>query len=117
MQNTSEITFTRKRIKHSDVPRYYNEGKVLLDLMRDNQTGLSFRFFEAMALKKKIITNNPTIQEYDFYRPENILVLKDDLSNLDASFFEGAYEELPTEIYEKYGIENWVETVFSLKVQ
>ncbi|QOW12014.1 hypothetical protein Q73A0000_15035 [Kaistella flava (ex Peng et al. 2021)] len=115
VQSTSEITFTRKRIKHRDIPSYYSEGKVLLDLMRDNQTGLSFRFFEAMALKKKVITNNPTITDYDFYRPENILVLKDDLSNLDKSFFEGTYKELPTEVHEKYRMENWVETVFKLK--
>ncbi|QBO58179.1 glycosyltransferase [Chryseobacterium salivictor] len=115
VQNAGEITFTRKRIKHNDIPRYYSEGKVLVDLMRDNQTGLSFRFFEAMALKKKIITNNPTVKEYDFYRPENILVLNDDLSNLDRSFFESDYQELPVDVYEKYRIKHWVETVFELK--
>lgn len=115
VQNNNEINFTRKRIKHLEISHYYNQGKVLLDLMRENQTGLSFRFFEAMALKKKIITNNPTVKEYDFYRPENILVLNHDLSNVDKLFFETNYQELPVEIYKKYTIEKWVETVFRLK--
>lgn len=116
VQNNKQINFTRKRIQHKDIQGYYCQGKVLLDLMRENQTGLSFRFFEAMALKKKIITNNPTIKDYDFYRPENILVLNDDFSNVDRSFFDGNYQELPQELYRKYTIENWVETVFSLNL-
>ena len=82
--------------------------------MRNNQTGLSFRFFEAMALKKKIITNNPTVKDYDFYTPENILVLNEDFSNIDPAFFQSTYQELAPEIYKKYTIGTWVETVFNL---
>ena len=114
IQDNSDITFTRKRIEHQDIARYYNQGNVLLDLMRNNQTGLSFRFFEAMALKKKIITNNPTVKDYDFYTPENILVLNEDFSNIDPAFFQSTYQELPPEIYKKYTIGTWVETVFNL---
>ena len=87
---------------------------MLLDLTRENQTGLSFRIFEAMALKKKIITNNPTVKDYDFYNPENILIIDDDLLNISSSFFEGSYQELSPEVYRKYTLESWVETVFSL---
>lgn len=115
LQINPSITYTRKRIKHEEIPAYYKKGMVLLDLIRENQTGLSFRIFEAMALKKKIITNNQTVKEYDFYNSENILVINDDLSNLEKSFFETEYQELAPEIYRKYTLENWVETVFSLK--
>ena len=115
LQINPSITYTRKRIRHAEIPVYYSKSKVLLDLMRENQTGLSFRIFEAMALKKKIITNNHTVKEYDFYNPENILIVSEDLSNLSAQFFETPYQELPSEIYRKYTLERWVETVFSLK--
>ena len=50
----SSIIYKTKRIPHKNISDFYKKGKVLLDLMRDNQTGLSFRIFEAMALKKKI---------------------------------------------------------------
>ena len=36
----------------------YDESGIIVDLVRDNQTGLSFRIFEALGLRKKIITNN-----------------------------------------------------------
>ncbi len=108
-------TYTRKRIQHKEIPKYYQQGKVILDLVRENQYGLSFRIFEAMALKKKVITNNATIAEYDFYNPKNILILKDDLSNIEKSFFGSDYEDLPKEIYEKYTLNNWVKTVFELQ--
>ena len=109
------VFFTRRRLAHKDVPEFYGTGKVLLDLIRDNQSGLSFRIFEAMALKKKIITDNQTVKEYDFYNPNNILVLNDDMSNVEKSFFETAYQELDPEVYRKYTVEAWVENVFGLK--
>lgn len=114
-KGNSNCKYTRKRIKHTDIPEYYSKGTVLLDLVRHNQDGLSFRIFEAMALKKKVITNNSTVRDYDLYNPNNILVLEDDLSNLSSEFFNTAYEELPREIYNKYTLETWVNTVFDLK--
>lgn len=110
----SSIIFTRKLIKHEELPNYYQNTKIIIDLMRKNQYGLSFRVFEAMAMEKKIITDNEKIQQYDFYHPQNILVLNEDFSNLAQAFFETFYQPLPKEIYEKYTIEKWVERVFNL---
>ena len=113
-EKDSNWTFTSRRLNHQDIPKFYSEGKIILDLVRENQDGLSFRIFEAMALKKKIITNNETIQDYDFYDPKNILIIKEDLSNLEKSFFESDYQNLKPEIYQKYTLENWVKIVFNL---
>ena len=114
LDNNRRVFFSRRKLAHADVPKFYENGKVLLDLIRDNQTGLSFRIFEAMALKKKIITDNESVKDYDFFNPNNILVLNDDLSNLEKSFFETDYQELNPEIYRKYTLENWVKIVFDL---
>ena len=84
----NKIVFTRKRISHENLPEFYKRTKVILDLMRENQYGLSFRVFEAMALEKKIITDNEKIKNYDFYNPNNILVLNKDFSNITKEFFE-----------------------------
>ena len=64
--------------------------------------------------KKKIITNNPTVKDYDFYNAENILIIDEDLSNFSTAFFETPYQDLPPDVYRKYTLENWVETVFNL---
>ena len=111
----NKIVFTRKRISHENLPEFYKRTKVILDLMRENQYGLSFRVFEAMALEKKIITDNEKIKNYDFYNPNNILVLNKDFSNITKEFFETPYQSLPEEIYKKYTLEKWVERVFNLK--
>ena len=46
----NKIVFTRKRINHENLPEFYKRTKVILDLMRENQYGLSFRVFEAMEI-------------------------------------------------------------------
>ncbi|MGE4514260.1 hypothetical protein SAMN05421846_10162 [Chryseobacterium taeanense] len=108
------IIFSIKKIDHKKLPEYYKNSRALLDLTRENQYGLSFRVFEAMALKKKIITDNESIKSYDFYNPQNILVLNETCSNLDKSFFESPYEKVPEEIYYKYTLEHWTNKVFGL---
>lgn len=108
------IIFSIKKIGHSKLPEYYKNSKALLDLTRENQYGLSFRVFEAMALEKKIITDNEFIKTYDFYNPNNILVLNETCSNLDKSFFELPYAKIPENIYYKYTLDNWVNKVFQL---
>ena len=111
----NKIVFTRKRINHENLPEFYKRTKVILDLMRESQYGLSFRVFEAMALEKKIITDNEKIKNYDFYNPNNILVLNKDFSNITKDFFETPYQSLPEEIYKKYTLEKWVERLFNLE--
>ncbi|MDH5825349.1 glycosyltransferase family protein [Sphingobacterium faecium] len=106
--------FHRKPISHTQALDAYHNTRVILDLMRQDQTGLSFRVFEAMALEKKMITNNPSIVHYDFYRPENILVLNDEHSNLSVDFVSSPYVPIPDEIYHKYTLDNWVTQVFNL---
>ncbi|KQT15255.1 hypothetical protein ASG31_15095 [Chryseobacterium sp. Leaf404] len=108
------LIFRTKNIPQQQLPDYYKNTKAILDLQRDAQSGLSFRVFEAMALEKKYITDNQNISTYDFYNPENILILNKDFSNVEKSFFEKPYQKLPQEIYYKYTLDHWVNTVFKL---
>lgn len=108
------IIFSIKKISHKKLPRYYKNSRALLDLTRENQYGLSFRVFEAMALEKKIITDNELIKRYDFYNPKNILVLNETCSNLEKSFFETPYEKVPEEIYYSYTLNYWIKKVFEI---
>jgi hypothetical protein len=59
------IEFRKKPINNETILEEYKKSKVIIDLMREGQAGLSFRVFEAMALGKKIITDNQSIQTYD----------------------------------------------------
>lgn len=109
------IQLRKKPIYIDEVLSEYKKNKVMLDLMRDGQEGLSFRVFEAMALEKKIITDNPSILNYDFYDPQNILYVDKDLEILSESFFKTPYKSLPAELFKKYTLDNWLKKVFDLE--
>lgn len=108
------IELKRKIITQNDLKILYNETEVILDLVRENQTGLSFRVFEAMAFQKKIITTNKSITSYDFYNPNNILVIDNEDLEINNTFFQTDYQTIPDEIYNLYTLDSWVETVFKL---
>ncbi|MEO8235677.1 MAG: hypothetical protein ABI549_09710 [Flavobacterium sp.] len=106
------LELRRKRINQNDLKQLYSETQVVLDIVRENQTGLSFRVFEAMAFQKKLITNNVNIVDYNFYNPNNILVIRDDNYDFDFNFFETQYKPIPEEIYYQYTLDNWVTKIF-----
>jgi len=108
------IVLTTKSISLDDVIKKVDNAEILIDLVRTNQSGLSFRFFEAMAFHKKIITNNKNVMLYDFYNPNNILVINDDFTEIDDAFLNKAYEPVPENIYKNYTIDAWIKTAFNL---
>lgn len=109
-----QIEIRKERINQEDLAEFYNQTNVILDLVRDQQTGLSFRIFEAMAYQKKIITSNASIKEYDFYNPNNILIISEENLQIDSDFFSKPYQPIPDAIYEKYTLSHWVNTIFGL---
>jgi hypothetical protein len=103
-------------IPYKDSYKYSMTGKVIIDLGQKSQSGLSFRFFEAMAFKKKVITTNNKVSNYDFYNENNIFIIKD-INHLaiPESFWKSPYEQPPQHILEKYHIKNWVKRILSEK--
>jgi len=88
------------------------EGKVILDIAHPNQTGLSFRPFDAMALKKKLITDNKKISTYNFYNKNNISIVEDiEAIDIAGAFFDTAYEEVSAHIFEEYSQRNWIKNI------
>ncbi|MEL0643539.1 hypothetical protein V6251_04035 [Olleya sp. Ti.3.14] len=107
------IDFTESALSQDQLIKFYQTGNIIIDLIRDDQTGLSFRFFEAMAIQKKVITNNKNCKNYDFYDANNIVVIDQDVK-IEQSFFKTDYNPIPEDIYYKYTLENWVKQVFKL---
>ena len=86
----------------------YADSRCVVDVENKGQHGLTMRSIEILGLKRKFITTNKDIVNYDFYNPNNILVIDRENPVLDMEFFNKPYEELDAEIYKKYSIENWV---------
>ncbi|SHI63339.1 hypothetical protein [Flavobacterium terrae] len=105
--------FTDKRISQEEVKQKIEQSEIILDVLKNKQSGLSFRIFEAIALDKKIITTNQSISTYDFYNPNNIFLINDEDINIPDSFFNNPYQEIPTEIWKKYTLESWINTILN----
>src|SRR5690606_39098696 len=71
-----------KGIPFSEIFKYSENSKIVIDIAHANQKGLSMRPFEALGLKRKLITNNTDIKNYDFYNPNNIFIIEN-FDNLD----------------------------------
>jgi len=109
------IIFSEKTLLPEELQNDLENSKIFLDLIRKDHNGLSFRIFEALAMQRKIITTNKSISQYDFYNPNNILILDENSDiNIQTDFLTTPYEPLRDDIYHKYTIENWAKTVFKL---
>lgn len=107
------IVFTRDRISMYDNLKSVQKSDIILDFKVKEHSGLSLRFFEAIKYEKKIITDNPSVMNYDFYNPKNIFVIgKDNLLHLEG-FINSEYQKLPTTIYEKYSFSSWIKQILS----
>ena len=111
----TDIIFIRKSIPVNETEKLFSNSKIILDVQKDIQQGLTFRVFEAMGFRKKLITTNTDIVNYDFYNPNNIFVWTEDSTEIPDAFFETDYEELPEALFKKYSIENWLNTIFKIK--
>lgn len=112
--NHNTIEITKKYFPINDVKKIISSSLVMVDLQKNNQFGLSFRVFEALGYRKKLITNNQDIITYDFYNKNNIFVINNENIEIPIDFFESAYEDINPLILNKYKLENWIFEVFKV---
>jgi hypothetical protein len=113
-KHNTKIVYTNKKINLSETESYIKKTKALLEVHRENQQGLTFRVFESLGYKKKLITTNEDIVNYDFYDPNNILVIDKNNVEIPKAFFETPYKEIPEKIYKKYILKHWLDNVLDL---
>ena len=89
-----------------------NESKGILDINPPYQVSLSTRAHEAMAARRKYITTNIHIKDYELYNPNNIFIV--DINNpiLPKEFFEQPFEPVPERIMYKYSVKGLIDDLF-----
>lgn len=108
------IIFQKKRFNQNTTLVKYSQSNIILDIIRENQSGLSFRIFEGLGLKKKLITNNQSILNYDLHQIDAISYVNkiEDFNNIDT--FINSKPNFENKIINDYKLENWVKRVFNL---
>lgn len=112
-QNAKRKDFKFTSISKSDLLSLIGQSRILIDSQHPKQTGLTMRTFEALGARRKLITTNPHVMEYDFYRENNVLIVDRNNPIIPLSFIKAPYEELPNEIYNKYSLSSWLSNIFN----
>ena len=89
-----------KKVSFDKAMEIFEESKCILDAPQKGQNGLTIRTIECLGAKRKLITTNKDIVNYDFYCPENIYVY-DENFDFNSVFFKTDYKEIDVNIYEK----------------
>jgi len=105
-----EFSFTS--LSQEEIIQTMLESRAIVDIEHPGQIGLTMRTIEMIGLKKKLITTNRSIKEYDFYNENNIYIINRNNLKLDKAFFDLPYQELDDAIYKKYSLQNWIQTIF-----
>lgn len=102
--------FETEKIPADEMIQIFEQSECVLDAPQAGQTGLTIRTIECLGAKRKLITTNSDVVNYDFYCENNIYVFNG-IINQNSPFFISAYKELPRSVYEKYSLRRWLETM------
>lgn len=108
----NSISFKAKTA--NELSNIIKNSKIVLDANDINQQGLTIRTLETLLSGKKMITTNSDIANYDFYNPNNILIVNRDAISIPDSFFASDYETIDEEVLNKYTAMGWIKDVFKL---
>lgn len=89
-----------------------NNTRCVLDINPPYQVSLSTRAHESIAARRKYITTNRHIMDYEYYNPNNILVIDIDNPIIPKEFLETPYEPVDEKILYKYSVAGLVDDLF-----
>lgn len=95
-------------VSYNELRTIVSESNVLLDVLQEDQVGLTLRNMEAIFNNKKLITDNQKIKEYNFYSKENVFILGEDSWDTIQEFVRTPCIGYPKEVVEYYMFDNWI---------
>ena len=112
MESKDGFIVTNKQISYEDIIKNIEKTKVIVDITKKGQNGLTLRALESLFYERKLITNNKNIKKYDFYNPNNIFILgEDDYHERLVEFVNTKYVEIDSRIKENYTFNRWLESI------
>ena len=102
---------TQTVIPYEEQLNLIQNTEIIIDFKMAIHSGFSFRIFDGIKLRKKVITTNSLVMNEDFYHPNNFFILtQSNEAELD-SFLKQPYFPLDEKIRAKYSFENWLKVV------
>lgn len=108
MRRVSIKEFYFRPLNKKDLLELYRQSRIIVDIQHPKQSGLTLRTMEALGAKRKLITTNEDIKNYDFYNSHNILIVDRYDPKIPKDFLLVPYKEIDEGIYEKYSLDHWI---------
>ena len=108
-----EDFFEFDSLNRNEVLKIFKESKAIIDCPLPNQRGLTMRTFEVLALKRKLITTNKNIKDYEFYTPDNIFIIESDKEIIPMEFINTDFNKNYT-LSSKYSLKEFVNKLVEL---
>lgn len=108
----TNIVMIEKQKDYVNYDNYLNilsKSRSVIDVTNSNQIGLTLRPLEALFFRKKLITNNKDIINYDFYNSDNIFIIGIDDESKIREFINKPYKDISQEIIDYYDYKSWLE--------
>ena len=86
-------------------------SRAVIDIEHVRQRGATMRTMEALGSRRKLISTNAALREYDFYHPQNIHIIDRNAPRLDKEFLLSPYNPVSDEVRQKYSIVRWIKEV------
>lgn len=106
--------FSLKKKSGHEIASIVEQTKAIIDIESPGQNGLTMRTIEMIGLKKKLITTNHDIVNYDFYNPNNISVIDREKPIISKDFIKTPYTDVPDDIYWRYHLDSWIMDVLNV---
>lgn len=112
------IEVISKEVDYREVLDMSERARVLVDITKKNQVGLTLRCVEGIYLNKKILSNNKSLIFSDIYSKENVLVFDDTLKKEDVDEFMSCdFRPYDFEALYKYSVESWLKNILAVNTQ
>ncbi len=112
--------------KPEEIRDMCKNSKAVLDLAHTKQQGLTMRTMETLGIKRKLVTNNIYLRDYEFYNDVNDIIMEDLEAKADEAERTGDYSAfiLPGEEWldkpyaedevmrKRYSIHAWIDNLF-----
>jgi hypothetical protein len=89
------------------------DSRIIIDIQHPAQNGLTMRTIEVLAMRKKLVTTNAEIKQYDFYNDQNICIIDRKSPAIPSPFIDSEYKAIPDSVLQHYSISYWLESLFS----
>lgn len=105
----SEFVFTP--VAKAELQQLLARSRIVLDIERPIQSGLTMRTIETLGAQKKLITTNPFASNCELYTPENILVIDRMNISVPTAFLHTEFTPPSADLTTKYSIDGWLTEV------